>query len=469
MLEIRRIVVAKLQYFYDGQVERVIKHLIRLFGDFTVLNNYDDNGEPVYRRVPCRYGDISRQVASIIQGNSENTLKSAPFMTISITRLNMSRENIRAPLAEDVIAGTNKYDPEKGQYTNELEDIYHIRRNNPIPWDLEFSVDIWTTTLANKFELTEQIATLFNPALDVQLSTNPHDWTSKMTVENTGYTYSSRAFPQGIEYDLDIASFQFKTVMWMSLPAAVSKAKLIHQVNTNLQESTVSDGIISDIEELSLDLFAPSNHTISVYRETSDPTNVYYAKLLNMYYSETTNGLPVAMDLSNIYSWDELLKYYTSSEDAPSEVQLRLLDAVEQTPGIVGSMTIPDPVSAPNVAQIVIDPITLESTTIDPINGIIDPRKLDYNNIPGTRYVVHESIERFNLDLINNDGIEIFAEPGDIMYLDNTWKVYNTVSGDVVENTANNKRYKYLTDIGWHELISPKYATGFWRLGFNVQ
>lgn len=456
--------MAQLQYFYGAQTERIIKHLIRLFGGFTVLNNHDDAGNPVYRRVPCRYGDISTQSASILQGNSENTLKTAPFITISINRFNMSRENIRSPLVEDVVAGINKYDSTTGQYTDELESVYQIKRQNPVPWDLEFNVDVWTTTSTNKFELFEQIATLFNPAVELQVSTNPHDWTSKMTIENTGYTHSSRAFPQGSEYNLDIATFNFKTTIWLSLPVAVSRAKLINQITMQINAGQINDSVISDVESISIDVYAPSNHNISVYKspDLSVSNYIYYAKLLGPYYKELS-------DEGEQYSWEQLIRYYNGG-DFPDSTQLRLLNTLEGT-GIVGEVAL---TAEPNVIEITIDDATMEPTTDDPIDGIIDPSRYDYDDMvsksDGTRFIVHDSVERFNLELWNQDNNELFAEPGDI--IEKTAGVWGIASstGDpvIVDNQVNWKRYKYLTDVGWHELIKSKYSTGLWRLGFPI-
>lgn len=461
--------MAKLSYFYDNQIERVVKHLIRMFGGFSVLSNYDDLGAPIYKRVPCRYGDISRQVASIIQGNSENTLKSAPFMTVSINRLNLSREQVRAPLTEDVVAAEAKYDPTTGQYIDdELQDIYQIKRQNPVPWDLEFNVDIWTTTLENKFELVEQIATLFNPSLDLQISSNPYDWTSKMIVENTGFNYSSRAFPQGSEYNLDIATFNFKTTIWLSLPVSVSRAKLVQQITANFDDADISsDKVLTNITELATDIYAPSNHTISVYRSSTDPQDVFYMKILNAYGSETTDGLEPNVEQSNIYSWDNLFMYYYGNSEYPAP-QVRLLTSLEET-GIIGGIEL---TAEPNIVKITIDTDTLEPTTDDPINGIIDPRKYDYDDMitrpDGTRFVVHDSVDPFDLQLWNTDSIERIAQPGDIIEkIAGTWEVNTPATTPIiVDNLANGKRYKYLSDIGWHELIKSKYSTGFWRLGF---
>ena len=75
-----------MQHFYDGQIRRYITQLIRLFSNF----KYKD-GEGKEVKIPVLYGDLSRQVASIVRDQSENKLPSAPRMALYITQLEQDR------------------------------------------------------------------------------------------------------------------------------------------------------------------------------------------------------------------------------------------------------------------------------------------------------------------------------------------------------------------------------------------
>jgi hypothetical protein len=61
------------QHFYDGQVRRYITQLVRMFSNYS----YKD-GKGAETVIPVLYGDLTRQVANIIKGNSENKIPSAP-------------------------------------------------------------------------------------------------------------------------------------------------------------------------------------------------------------------------------------------------------------------------------------------------------------------------------------------------------------------------------------------------------
>ena len=75
-----------MQHFYDGQIRRYITQMIRLMSNFSYK---DGKGKLV--QVPVMYGDLTRQVSSIIRDNSENKLPSAPRMAVYVTGLEMDR------------------------------------------------------------------------------------------------------------------------------------------------------------------------------------------------------------------------------------------------------------------------------------------------------------------------------------------------------------------------------------------
>ena len=62
-----------MDYFYDGQMRRYLTQFIRVMSNFSYK---DGKGNLV--QVPVRYGDMTRQVASILQQNSENIMNTVP-------------------------------------------------------------------------------------------------------------------------------------------------------------------------------------------------------------------------------------------------------------------------------------------------------------------------------------------------------------------------------------------------------
>jgi hypothetical protein len=74
-----------MDYFFSAQVKQYRLQIIRAFSNFSV--NVGTEDAPKLKRVPCRYGDTSRIAETIITGNSENKIPSAPFISVYVTNM----------------------------------------------------------------------------------------------------------------------------------------------------------------------------------------------------------------------------------------------------------------------------------------------------------------------------------------------------------------------------------------------
>lgn len=443
----------KVEYYYDGQFRRTLMHLIRLFGEFQVQFGTDENGNPKYRKVPCRYADFSRMAQYLINGNSENVAKAAPMMTISVDDLNMSRKDVRSHWSEKIVLGTN-VSPAVNEYTDVLDKEYMVERFNPVPWDLTFSVNIWTTLLTSKMEIMEQIATLFAPAVTLQTSENPLDWCSLTDVELISTTFSNRAFPQGTDTDLDIATMQFKCQIWMSLPAKVTKPKLIQQIVTNMQlASTENEFILNDFDDVIVDVFTPKNMGILVEKisTNSKSTETYELTLVG-------EGLNTVSRNGKIFSWNVYFKYL-SPDYNNQHIQIRFLQGLEEATPIKGDVISVGNDSTANKLIVQVDS-SIYTSTIGIKEFVVDndqfkdtiPEQL-YVNVSERNLQYKNSIIPPNyMAKITNDGAEII-EPSSI-----TGFVYNMDDQDY---------YRFNNEFGWHRGIMNKYRAGYWRIGFK--
>lgn len=443
----------KVEYYYDGQFRRVLKHLIRVFGEFSVMSSIDDGGNPVYRKVPCRYADISRLAAYIINGGSENTLPSAPMITISVQSLQMDRAGIRAPAQEQIVMGTNK-SPAQNQYSKELDEQYLITRYNPVPWDLTFDVNIWTTTLTNKMELFEQISTLFAPSVTLQLSENPLDWTSATDVELVGCQFSSRSVPQGTDVDLDIMTLSFKCTIWLSLPATVEKPKLIHEIVTNVYSTKDElDFELGNWSEPIVDVFTPKNMCILVKEvSTLDSTLTNYELTLvsSSLNEHSTNG--------RIFSWEIYLKYLEPAFKN-KDIHIKFQRGIEDALPIRGDVVSMGSGETANKLIVSVD-TSLFKKQLALKGFVVESNELS-NAIPNEYYVNISERDIFYKDTriapeyvfkITNSGAELI-DP-------------NTFT-EFVYNEQDSGYYRYTSKFGWHMAVMNKYRQGYWRIGFK--
>ena len=149
-------------FFYDEQVRRFLLQFIRAFSNFQVEYGKDRNGNTTLITVPVRYGDATRQVSSILRGNSENAIIPTPMMSAYVTAMEYSRERVQEPYWVDKKhIRMRKYNQDTGQYTTEQGNAFTVERLMPVPYDLSMNLDIWTSNTTQKLQLLEQILVFY--------------------------------------------------------------------------------------------------------------------------------------------------------------------------------------------------------------------------------------------------------------------------------------------------------------------
>ena len=142
-----------MQFFYDGQIRRYLTQIVRAFSNFS----YQD-GDGDLRRVPVMYGDITRQVGSIIRENSENKLPSAPRMGIYITSLQMDRARLSdSSYISKINLREKEFDENTSSYLRSQAKGYTVERLHPTPYTLAVNVDLWSTSTDQKLQILKQI------------------------------------------------------------------------------------------------------------------------------------------------------------------------------------------------------------------------------------------------------------------------------------------------------------------------
>ena len=219
-----------MQFFYDGQIRRYITQIVRAFSNFS----YQD-GDGDIRRVPVMYGDITRQVASIIRDNSENKLPSAPRMGIYITSLQMDRARLSdSSYVSKINLREKEYDAETDSYVAAQAKGYTVERLHPTPYMLAVNLDCWATSTDQKLQILEQIFMLFNPDLEFQTTDNYVDWTSLSVLYLEDINFSSRTIPVGTNDEIDVATLGFTAPIYISPPTKVKKLGIITDIVTSI-------------------------------------------------------------------------------------------------------------------------------------------------------------------------------------------------------------------------------------------
>lgn len=268
-----------MQYWYSAQLRQYRLQFIRAFSNFSVKTGRGGpDGVDEMIRVPCRYGDPSRMAATIVRGNSENKVLAVPFITCYIQSLSTSPGRRQDPqLVVPVTVNERKYDDELRRYTNEVGNRYTVERYMPVPYDLTMQVDIWTDNLDIKEQLLEQIMVLYNPAIDIQTSVNPIDWTVLSYIEmQDNISWSSRSIPVGTDNPIDVATMIFKIPIWINPPAKVKKQNIINQIVTNIAEGSkdAESTEWTEYEFLARVITTPGDATIKLSPGTNGEFNI---------------------------------------------------------------------------------------------------------------------------------------------------------------------------------------------------
>ena len=448
-------------HFYDEQIRRYILQFIRIFSGFSVKTGkkMNDGTSDYYIRVPARYGDVSRMAATVLKGNSENIVNSAPFVACWIQSVQPDRARVQEPFFTDKVnVNERRWDPETNSYTNEQGNKYSVGRLMPVPYLLNMQVDVWTSNTDQKLQLMEQMLVLFNPALEIQQNDNPVDWTTITTVELTDIQWTSRGIPAGIEDQIDIASLFFQIPIWINPPAKVTRQNVIRNIIHNLYQYNDLDTLdydpdafefFRDLKRETSVVVTPGNYAVNVYKDNG---NVLVKVLENGNYDGGT-------------TWDQVLENYGLLHDGISRLRLKYHGELDDlNADVIGTVSATDD---PTVLLFDLDYDTLPTNTIASVDKVIDPSKSrpGFNGFPaptvGQRYLClgeAKSDSVWGIDISENDIIE---------YNGSAWVVsFDASEFDrraYVTNTTTLQQFKF-EDGAWTDTYQGVYESGYWRL-----
>ena len=453
-------------YFYDGQTRRYISQFIRLVSDFYVAFGADRNGNITYQRVPVIYGDQSRQAATILRNNSENSLNAVPAMAVYVGGLTYDQTRLQDPsYTQSMQIRQRQYDPVTGTYTQNEGQAYSVERRMPVPYKLTLKLDIWTSNTEQKFQIWEQLSQLFNPSLELQSTDNYIDWTSLTVVQLSDVTFDSRTIPTGAEDPISVLTMTFDMPIWISTNVKVKKMGVIQQVITNFQD-------LETMGSLGQTVVSVQNYGVLLTNAIVSGQPVYYLKLLKPQDIVTFNTYGIDAVASSRHSWTQLLGEY-GTYTAASEIRLSTPNGSE----IIGTIAV-NPVDD---STLIYSPFndTLPANTMNPVNAIIDPQSVNVGTFlsspaSGTRYLLINDIG----DPLNGSngsqawkgtgGQNLIAKANDIVeYNGHFWRVvfdsHSIDSLQYVTNLTTHIQYKW-QDQQWTKSYDGVYNAGEWMI-----
>jgi hypothetical protein len=485
-----------MDFFYDGQIRRYVTQFMRIFIGFKYRT-----GDGELRSIPVMYGDLTRQVASIIKDNSENKMPSVPRIACYITGLDLDKTRLSdATFVSKVNVRERNYQMVDGApvYGNSEGGSYTVERLMPTPFKMTVRADIWSSNTDQKLQILEQILVLFNPSLEIQTTDNYLDWTSLSVIELSGQTFSSRSIPQGAESDIDICTLDFEMPIWITPPAKVKKLGIVRAVIANMFTDT---GDAADIANL-------------VYNGSPDVTQSVQIRRYGIVILKSQNGndydyevypvnvgqaiLDAGLDLpperiGKKLDWSQVLELYGGYQNGVSQMYLQQPNGNE----IVGTIAV-NPADTTTLV-LTVDPDTLQSNTIltssyDPsgrgtIDAIINPYSFSPLTQYGSSSNYPDGLRYLMLDDVNtgdNVGVAGYSGPTAWKNADNSdpiitansiieWNGSEWVSifdpetasaNTYVTNLRTGIQYKW-DGVQWLKSFEGEYLAGSWRLVLN--
>ena len=456
------------QFFYDQQIRRFLLQFARIFSNFQIeYGRANDTGAATLIRVPVRYGDATRNAQTILQQNSASALPSTPLITFYITGMDYDRPRMQEPyFVSNTQVRQRTYDADTETYETTQGNAFTIERLMPVPYKMTLNADFWTSNTNQKFQLFEQIATLFNPALEIQSTDNYIDWTSLSVVELDRVNWSSRTIPVGTEDPIDIMTMTFSLPIWISSPAKVKKLGVVEKIIMSVYDAqgdaanaiTNSDLLLGTRQKITpygyqtllignkLQALKPSAVVIpgndNTNPQTAPPSNEFWQSIVNMYGALRPGISQVRLD--NPWDDSEIIGFVSFD---PTDDRFLLFD---------------------------VDADTIPQNTMLPVNAVIDPlRSGPGAGLPaaatGQRYLILEDIGNPENTVPGADWGDLVAQTNDIIEFNGSvWIVtfeagvhFNNVQ--YITNITSSLQYRW-TGSEWVKSYEGLYPGGEWSL-----
>jgi hypothetical protein len=368
------------------------------------------------------------------------------------------------------------YDSATESYETTQGNAFTIERLMPVPYRLGITLDIWTSNTNQKFQLLEQILTLFNPSLEIQSTDNYLDWTSLSVVELDDCVWTSRSIPQGTENPIDIATLKFTLPIWISPPAKVKKLGVIERIVASMYDAQGDfvDAILhNDLLLGTRQMITPWMYKLVVIE---NKIQVLYNPVVvpNGSYEDLD---PTAIVADSPLLWPAVINAYGTLRPGISQIRLNNPPNTE-TPAnpIIGTIVID-----PNDDRLVlfnVDQDTAPQNTLTPITAIINPlANAPGDGLPmpttGQRYLLTDSTGNYTNSAnpagwVGDLGQPLVAMANDIIEWNGTrWRIV-FVSADAtavqyVTNITTGTQYEWTGEM-WIKSYQGIYPGGTWSL-----
>lgn len=207
--------ISESSYYYAKQLRDYNLQFMAIFEGLQVAVGASDTAESRLISVPVHYAYPDRVVASILAENTQNKPIRLPCMSAMMTNMSLDEAAMHGTAFERRIS----YVPVGGVVP---DDISVIHQRMPVPYKLEFELNMFASNMDQMFQMMEQILMIFCPSIDIERSDAIFDWCrlSKVTLTNVRMENN---YPSGTDRRVIQTMLVFEMTSWLSAPGDVRK------------------------------------------------------------------------------------------------------------------------------------------------------------------------------------------------------------------------------------------------------
>lgn len=438
-------------YWYHGQVRKIILHTLRIFSNFCISTGKDKDGKDILRRVPVTFMSTDKSALYQINNATDTVIETCPKMvlTISEIRPNNDRGYSAAYEPYETEITEKAWNEETGNYEYKPGNTYSVTRLNPIPIGITFKLYILTTLQTQKFELFEQIRTLFSPTLELQTSENPLDWSRVTAITLTGINYSSKGTNNLESTQLDSMDMTFDVNTNLDVPSLIDRSNIIETIVTSMYpgNETIEEMYGWEFDEIFRTYYTPHKSSILV-----------------------SNNRNVILKPGSYANWIKLFNAYgIYYNPGKKDIYLHCKVGNKEVLGIAK-------INPLNDMELLwdIEKSTLPETNMADIDEIIDPHNFTPQYKKGERYLIIESIgtKTYTWGILKDtEGNELSSIDANciIEYDGSNWILMTDPSADpkdyYVKDKTDDSLWTWNDEYQcWVDVINGTFREGYWRI-----
>jgi hypothetical protein len=214
-------------YFYNNQLRAYILQFVSIFRGLQVRTGKGECDEQQFITVPCVIGAKDRVVAALFAGNTQNRMFSLPTMSAHLQSIQPApeRRKVQAFIDQRVTLPVGGVFP---------DDLTVVKRAMPVPYNITMELSIYTSNTDQMFQILEQVLVLFNPAIQIQKTDGPFDWTRLTMVELTDIS-NEENYPAGTDRRIVMWTLTFTMPIFLSIPLGI-KDDLVRKIVIQIGE-----------------------------------------------------------------------------------------------------------------------------------------------------------------------------------------------------------------------------------------